>query len=236
MPRPRLRSFPGVALSSWPSALRARGPALGPLKPPRGRRDPGLRGCRGPESQRVARPEAPRPGSSRSRKNVKKCTFFGALRRKVQGEWGGSAHSPDPTAQSATQSRRRASLGPAALARRGPCRGGAGGGTYTWVCRRRAGRKLDPPTGAFGSLPLGEGYPSLQRGVRLPGRRSTPRPGEISDPPREAGTSLSAALAPMPAGGSHSPREAAGLNVLRCRRSGTRHCALAPTLPPPAPR
>ena len=30
-----------------------------------------------------------------------KMALFGPLWRKVQGEWGGSAHSPDPTAQSA---------------------------------------------------------------------------------------------------------------------------------------
>ena len=33
--------------------------------------------------------------------NRPKKAFFWTLRRKVQGEWGGSAHSPDPTAQSA---------------------------------------------------------------------------------------------------------------------------------------
>ena len=35
--------------------------------------------------------------------NRPKKAFFWTLRRKVQGEWGGSAHSPDPTAQSAPQ-------------------------------------------------------------------------------------------------------------------------------------
>ena len=33
-----------------------------------------------------------------------KMALFWTLRRKVQGEWGGSAHSPDPTAQSAPRS------------------------------------------------------------------------------------------------------------------------------------
>ena len=33
--------------------------------------------------------------------NVRKFALFGPLRRKSPGEWGGSAHSPDPTAQSA---------------------------------------------------------------------------------------------------------------------------------------
>ena len=36
----------------------------------------------------------------RPRKKGQKWPFLGPLRRKVQGEWGGSAHSPDPTAQS----------------------------------------------------------------------------------------------------------------------------------------
>ena len=36
----------------------------------------------------------------RGPKKGQKMAIFGPLRRKVQGEWGGSAHSPDPTAQS----------------------------------------------------------------------------------------------------------------------------------------
>ena len=41
----------------------------------------------------------------RPRKKGQKWPFLGPLRRKVQGEWGGSAHSPDPTAQSARRAR-----------------------------------------------------------------------------------------------------------------------------------
>ena len=40
-------------------------------------------------------------GPRRASKKGQKMPIFGPLRRKVQGEWGGSAHSPDPTAQSA---------------------------------------------------------------------------------------------------------------------------------------
>ena len=64
---------------------------------------------------------------SRAPKKGQKLPFFGPLRRKVQGEWGGSAHSPDPTAQSAPPPARR-STRPARPRRRGRGGGGARGG------------------------------------------------------------------------------------------------------------
>ena len=52
--------------------------------------------------------------------NVRKFALFGPLRRKSPGEWGGSAHSPDPTAQSAPRSAVRdpARVGPPSDRRR----------------------------------------------------------------------------------------------------------------------
>ena len=62
---------------------------------------------------------------SRAPKKGQKLPFFGPLRRKVQGEWGGSAHSPDPTAQSVRPEYAERRL-PAHA--RPPGSGGAGGG------------------------------------------------------------------------------------------------------------
>ncbi len=64
---------------------------------------------------RWGRPGAQEQGprcSWRRSKNVQKMPIFGPLRRKVQGEWGGSAHSPDPTAQSAPACVARACVPP----------------------------------------------------------------------------------------------------------------------------
>lgn len=65
---------------------------------------PGV-GYRPPGGSREA-PEGPRgaswAGFSGPEKG-QKMAFFWTLRRKVQGEWGGSAHSPDPTAHAGKQ-------------------------------------------------------------------------------------------------------------------------------------
>lgn len=70
-------------------------------------------------------------GSGGWPENSPKMGFFGPLRRKVQGEWGGSAHSPDPTAQSASAPQPPATSTAALVARRRGGRrgrrGGAGG-------------------------------------------------------------------------------------------------------------
>ena len=65
-----------------------------------------------------------------------KMAFFGTLRRKVQGEWGGSAHSPDPTAQSVDPCASRFARPhrpPGASGGAGGVGGGGVGGPPGWV-------------------------------------------------------------------------------------------------------
>lgn len=81
---------------------------------------------------------------SRAPKKGQKLPFFGPLRRKVQGEWGGSAHSPDPTAQSARARRERPGRGRGRGGGRG---GGSGGVERAWCCVGGWGRPLRGPPG-----------------------------------------------------------------------------------------
>ena len=70
------------------------------------------RAKKGPQNGQKRAPKRAKKGPKRGQKGPilrcprdpekrQKMAFFGPLWRKVQGEWGGSAHSPDPTAQSA---------------------------------------------------------------------------------------------------------------------------------------
>ena len=90
-------------------------PATYPDRPLRGRvgppEPPAVGGPRGPAGAPSIGPPEPKtrlfgvfwppPGDPRGPKKRPKMAIFCPLRRKDQGEWGGSAHSPDPTAQSA---------------------------------------------------------------------------------------------------------------------------------------
>ena len=93
MPGPRRPgSIPALASGWGPSPPHLAG-SRDPQERPRPRR--------GGSSRAQKRALGPPPaGSSEARKKAKKWPFLGPLWRKVQGEWGGSAHSPDPTAQS----------------------------------------------------------------------------------------------------------------------------------------
>lgn len=79
-------------------------------------------------------PAVPKRNPSDPKKRPK-MALFSDLRRKVRGEWGGSAHSPDPTAQSAPEAdAARATPGPVRGGRRGgPGRPGGGGGAWWGV-------------------------------------------------------------------------------------------------------
>lgn len=147
---------------------------------------PGV-GYRPPGGSREA-PEGPRgaswAGFSGPEKG-QKMAFFWTLRCKVQGEWGGSAHSPDPTAQSASQN------AAAARAHGGPgraVRGGCGGCLWGGGCmlcvasggvaargRREQGLVLAEREGS----PPGDDKRPLRRRVGL---RHPPLPCLLGDP------------------------------------------------------
>ena len=80
--------------------------------------------------------------------------IFDPLRRKVQGEWGGSAHSPDPTAQSVDRARRKTRRHdpPAQPAIVG---GGGAGGGEVGVWRVVGGRFVCPWQGPESELSCG---------------------------------------------------------------------------------
>ena len=157
---------PGLR-SPWPT-LNSLGfctPCELPGRPPHGGSGPPSGGSRSPPWA----PDLGGPGGlsgvarrgyrqdSRGPKKGQKLPFFGPLRRKVQGEWGGSAHSPDPTAQSVLR-RRRGAARPRAPVRPsvgGPGGSGGGSGGVLWQLRppsRRWGRafRVGDPRGAGG--------------------------------------------------------------------------------------
>ena len=159
---PRLRSTPvslGTLLAGGRAGSgRAWGPSRGcpPSRPPR---TPTL-----PISTWLARSH--RSGSSPRPDppfwplilGAKKTRFFGPLRCKVQGGWGGSAHYPDPTAQSASASsaRRPPRAPPGRQDARGPVQRGAARAVLRLL--RRASGRLAPPgrlAGEAGSGPAG---------------------------------------------------------------------------------
>ena len=159
------------------------------------------------------------------------------LRCKAQGGWGGSAHSPDPTAQSATQTRRRTRA-----ARH--VRGGPSGPDHPGSAGL-AGRQTPPrpPRGPPRDAPL---HPS--RGVRLclAGRQSLTRLTALrrivrrsamgslrfDRHVRETGDLRSRALRPLGRNGSNASRATQGacpaakgqspalIRALRARLSG----------------
>ena len=136
----RVATWPRVSLPTcppgWPQQRhRARGEgfrgALAPPVPPVGGSPrtplpppPGSCGAGRPRREKSVRSASgpPPTGSSGGPKNGKKWPFLAPLRRKVQGEWGGSAHSPDPTAQSVMgyKLRARAQVASAAATVSGP--------------------------------------------------------------------------------------------------------------------
>ena len=107
----------------------------GPLPwPPRG-------GSSGPGLRVFGLPGAPKRSSVAPRgasEKGQKVPFFRPLRRKVQGEWGGSAHSPDPTAQSARSAETRRAI-------RRPHRRQARRGVREGGSRAREGRLCQGP-------------------------------------------------------------------------------------------
>ena len=90
---PRAPAYP------WPAGLTS------PFARPFPLWAPGLQRSGGPLAGRPPPPHARPKQDSRGSKKGQKMAIFDPLRRKVQGEWGGSAHSPDPTAQSAPRPR-----------------------------------------------------------------------------------------------------------------------------------
>ena len=115
-----------------------KGPQNGQKRAQKGAKKGPKRGQKGP----ILR--CPRDAEKRQ-----KMAFFGTLWRKVQGEWGGSAHSPDPTAQSASAPQPPASH--AVRQARGGGQGGSGGGGG------QGGRGVGGPPGWVGAgfAPLG---------------------------------------------------------------------------------
>ena len=150
--------------------------------------------------------------------------FFRTCERKVQGEWGGSAHSPDPTAQSAPEAD-AAQATPGAV-RPGVPGGSGGAGWGVGVCclrrGRRAGRRAlgavlaeleGSPPGAT-SAPCGVGVPAV----------TPPLPGLLGDP--ESGTSPAPKAARS--GGRPLLRRRYALRFPRhCRGGGSRGDRLA---------
>lgn len=131
MPGPRRPgSIPALASGWGPSPPHLAG-SRDPQERPRPRR--------GGSSRAQKRALGPPPaGSSEARKKAKKWPFLGPLWRKVQGEWGGSAHSPDPTAQSSRNAAARRRQGPGVRGRLGGVRwvgcGGCLGGCAPLCC------------------------------------------------------------------------------------------------------
>ena len=120
----------------------------------------------------------------RGPKKGQKMAIFGPLRRKVQGEWGGSAHSPDPTAQSAHYAAPRRTRARTHAGRVGRAVGGLWwllGGLrplllLDWELRlgrtARVRRKLESSAGAKANF---RGVPPLQR-VACSSMRTTRNP------------------------------------------------------------
>ena len=101
--------------------------------------------------------------------NRPKKAFFWTLRRKVQGEWGGSAHSPDPTAQSARARPAAAATHAAARARGAGGAGEGGGGSLGWtrVGLRHGGvGQGHVPGGSGAPLSRPQGPPSIRSSGR----------------------------------------------------------------------
>ena len=174
--------------------------------------------------------------------------IFDPLRRKVQGEWGGSAHSPDPTAQSVPCARGRRAC-PPGRARRGAgagrglsvgwggvcCvwppagspRGGGGSKSSSWRSLRAHLRGPQAPPAAAGWAP--------PPAFALPTRRSlgwsSPAPSDARSGGRRllrSGTP-SAASPPVGAGAARGNRLAGNPGTSYPSCSGRRHLACGPS-------